>query len=157
MPLLSLEVISERYNSEYENKLADYEALGILYYAIYNPFSDRRSRFRNRQRLEVYGLVSGKYELLPCEDNRIWLPEIDLALGYEQGTHISWCREWLYWYNQSENRYLTDREDAIIAKAIANQERLIANQECIAKQEAEQKMQRLAEKLKALGINPDEV
>jgi non-ribosomal peptide synthetase component E (peptide arylation enzyme) len=101
--------------------------------------------------------VSGKYELLPCEDNRIWLPEIDLALGYEQGTHISWCREWLYWYNQSENRYLTDREDAIIAKAIANQERLIANQECIAKQEAEQKMQRLAEKLKALGINPDEV
>ncbi|MEI6064724.1 MAG: Uma2 family endonuclease [Pseudanabaena sp. ELA748] len=61
MPMLSLEVISERYGSEYETKFADYEALGILYYAIYNPFSGRRGRFKNRQRLEIYRLISGKY------------------------------------------------------------------------------------------------
>ncbi len=178
MPMLSLEVISERYGSEYETKFADYEALGILYYAIYNPFSGRRGRFKNRQRLEIYRLISGKYELLPNENNRVWLPEIGLALGYEQGSHVAWCREWLYWYDQSGDRYLTDREDALNAKAIANRERLIASQERIAKQEAEaianqerliatqeriakelseQKAQRFAEKLKALGINPDEV
>ncbi|MEI6064725.1 MAG: hypothetical protein WCQ26_09055 [Pseudanabaena sp. ELA748] len=106
------------------------------------------------------------------------MPEIGLALGYEQGSHVAWCREWLYWYDQSGDRYLTDREDALNAKAIANRERLIASQERIAKQEAEaianqerliatqeriakelseQKAQRFAEKLKALGINPDEV
>ena len=185
MPILSLEVVSETYNSEYEEKLEDYQKLGILYYAIYNPLTGRKRRFKNRQRLEVYRLVEGKYELLPTENNRVWLPEIELALGYENGEHIGWKREWLYWYDESGNRYLTANERAINAQAIANQERLIANQERLianqerlakqeaeaianqerliaeqerlAKQAAEQKAQRLAERLRALGINPDEI
>ncbi len=150
MPLLSLEVISEKYNGEYEDKLVDYQTLGILYYAIYNPFSGRRGRFKNRQRLEVYQLISGKYELLQGENNRVWLSEIGLALGYDKGEHIAWYREWLYWYDASGNRYLTANERAINAEAIANRERL-------AKQEAEQKAQQLAERLRSLGINPDEM
>jgi hypothetical protein len=178
MPILSLEVISEKYNGEYEEKFSDYQTLGILYYAIYNPFSGRRGRFKNRQRLEVYKLVAGKYELLPRENNRVWLPEIGLALGYEYGEHIAWVREWLYWYDESGNRYLTATERAMNAEAIATQERLIAIQERLAKeeaeaiaiqerliadrerrakQEAEQKAQRLATRLRALGINPDEI
>ncbi|MCA2591334.1 MAG: Uma2 family endonuclease, partial [Microcystis sp. M31BS1] len=131
---------------------------------IYNPFSGRRGRFKNRQRLEVYKLISGKYQLLESENNRVWLPEIGLALGYEKGEHIAWYREWLYWYDQSGNRYLTAEERAMNAEAIAAQERLakqeaeaIAAQERLAKQEAEQKAIRLAERLRALGINPDEV
>ncbi len=199
MPILALEVISEKYNGEYEGKLADYQTLGILYYAIYNPLSGRRGRFKNRERLEVYKLIAGKYELLAGENNRVWLPEIGLALGYEQGEHIAWVREWLYWYDQSGNRYLTAEERAMKAEAIARRERLNAQQERLAKQaaeaiaeqerlnaqqerlakqaaeaiaaqaglnaqqerlakqEAEQKAQRLAERLRALGINPDEV
>jgi Uma2 family endonuclease len=210
MPILALEVISEKYNGEYEEKLTDYQTLGILYYAIYNPFSGRRGRFKNRQRLEVYKLIAGKYELLPSENNRIWLPEIGLAVGYEQGEHIAWVREWLYWYDEAGYRYRTaeERAEAIAlqerlakeeAEAIAQQERLIANQERLAKeeaeaiatqerliaqqerlakqeaeaiaqserliaqqerlakQEAEQKAQRLAERLRSLGINPDEM
>jgi Uma2 family endonuclease len=206
MPLLALEVISEQYNGEYEGKLTDYQTLGILYYAIYNPFSGRRGRFKNRQRLEVYRLVAGKYELIQSENNRVWLPEIELALGYEYGEHIAWNREWLYWYDQSGDRYLTAEERAnqerLIAqqerlakqeaeaiatqeRLIAQQERLIAQQESLAKQEAEaiaqqerlakeeaeaiaqserlakqeatQKAQRLTERLRMLGINPDEM
>jgi hypothetical protein len=157
VPILSLEVISEKYNREYEDKLVDYQTLGILYYAIYNPFSGRRGRFKNRQRLEIYKLIDGKYELLPPQNNQVWLPEIELALGYEYGEHIAWYREWLYWYDGSGNRYLTTKEKAINAIAIANQERLIAAQERLAKEKAEQKAQRLAERLKAMGINPDEI
>ncbi|AVQ70222.1 hypothetical protein MiYa_00403 [Microcystis aeruginosa NIES-2519] len=178
MPILALEVISEKYNGEYEGKLADYQTLGILYYVIYNPLSGRRGRFKNRERLAVYKLIAGKYELLEPENNRVWLPEIGLALGYEQGEHIAWVREWLYWYDRSGNRYLTAEERARAAAAIAEQasliaqqerlnaqqERLakeeaeaIAEQERLAKEEAEQKAQRLAERLRALGINPDEM
>ena len=120
MPLLALEVVSEKYNREYEDKLADYQTLGILYYVIYNPLSGRRGRFKNRQRLEVYRLISGTYELLPLENNQVWLPEIVLAIGYEQGEHIAWVREWLYWYDASGDRYLTAAERAINAEAIAN-------------------------------------
>lgn len=136
MPILALAVISEQYNGEYEGKLADYQTLGILYYAIYNPLSGRRGRFKNRERLEVYKLIAGKYELLEPENNRVWLPEIGLALGYEQGEHIAWVREWLYWYDRSGNRYLTAEERARAAAAIAAQERLNAQQERLAKQEA---------------------
>ena len=178
MPILALEVISEKYNGEYEGKLADYQTLGILYYVIYNPLSGRRGRFKNRERLAVYKLIAGKYELLEPENNRVWLPEIGLALGYEQGEHIAWVREWLYWYDRSGNRYLTAEERARAAAAIAEQasliaqqerlnaqqERLakeeaeaIAEQERLAKEEAEQKAQRLAERLRSLGINPDEM
>jgi non-ribosomal peptide synthetase component E (peptide arylation enzyme) len=87
----------------------------------------------------------------------VWLPEIGLALGYEQGEYTAWVREWLYWYDQSGNRYLTAEERAIEAEAIANRERLTAQQERLAKEEAEQKAQRLAERLRALSINPDEI
>ena len=171
MPILSLEVISEKYNSEYEQKLLDYQSLGILYYAIYNPFSGRRGRFKNRKRLEVYKLISRKYELLLSENNQVWLPEIGLGLGYEKGEHIAWYREWLYWYDSVGNRYLTAEERASNAEVIADQQRLIANQqllakqeaeaianqERLAKQEAEQRATRLAEKLRSLGINPDQM
>jgi len=64
----------------------------------------------------------------------------------------------------SGNRYLTAEERARAAAALAQQERLakqaakaIAEQERFAKQEAEQKAQRLAERLRSLGINPDEM
>ena len=178
LPILSLEVVSEIYNGEYEEKFRDYQSLGILYYAIYNPFSGRRGRFKNRQRLEVYKLVAGKYQLLPRENNRVWLPEIGLALGYEYGEHIAWVREWLYWYDELGNRYLTATERAMNAEAIAQEERLISAQERLiaqeerrakqeaeaiaqeerrAKQKAEEKAQRLAQRLRKLGINPDEV
>jgi Uma2 family endonuclease len=137
MPILALEVISEKYNGEYEEKLTDYQTLGILYYAIYNPFSGRRGRFKNRQRLEVYKLIAGKYELLPSENNRIWLPEIGLAVGYEQGEHIAWVREWLYWYDEAGYRYRTAEERANQERLIVIQQRLISAQERLAKEEAE--------------------
>ncbi len=62
----------------------------------------------------------------------------------------------------SGNRYLTAEERARAAAALAQQERLakkkaIATQERLAKEEAQQKAQRLAERLRALGINPDEM
>ncbi|WP_271252584.1 Uma2 family endonuclease [Pseudanabaena sp. Chao 1811] len=143
MPIFALEVVSERYNSEYEDKLVDYQALGIPYYAIYNPLSGRRGRFKNRQRLEVYRLISGKYELLPIENNRVWLPEIDLALGYEQGEHIAWQREWLYWYNASGDRYLTANERAVNAEIMAAKER--------------QQKEKLAAYLRSIGVDPDAI
>jgi hypothetical protein len=70
----------------------------------------------------------------------------------------------LYWYDASGNRYLTANERAIQAEEKAHQERLAkeaaeekAHQERLAKEAAEEKAQRLAERLKLLGIDPDEI
>ncbi|MBD2488878.1 Uma2 family endonuclease [Aulosira sp. FACHB-615] len=103
-PTLALEVVSQTYNGEYEQKKIDYAELGILYYVIYAPTRLRRKR----QRLEVYRLVEGKY-ILQLGD-KVWLPEIGLGIGREQGTYQGRTREWLFWYDENGNRYQTAEE-----------------------------------------------
>jgi Uma2 family endonuclease len=158
MPILALEVISEKYNGEYEAKLETYQDMGILYYAIYNPLASQKRKYKNRLSLEIYKLVDGVYQLTPAnEQGIVWMPEISVGIGYEVRSFATWEREWLYLYDKDCNRYLTDQE-------IANQERLIALQERIAKQEAEaiatqerQQKEKLEAYLRSIGIDPDEI
>ncbi|ALF52717.1 hypothetical protein ACX27_07405 [Nostoc piscinale CENA21] len=103
-PILALEVVSQTYNGEYEQKKIDYAELGILYYVIYAPTRLRRKR----QRLEVYRLVEGKY-ILQLGD-KVWLPEIGLGIGREQGIYQGRTREWLFWYDENGDRYQTAEE-----------------------------------------------
>jgi Uma2 family endonuclease len=134
-PILTIEVVSQKRRGEYSTKKQLYEEIGILYYVVYNPLRKRKAR------LEVYRLVQGKYVLQL--GNRIWLPEIGLAIGYERGTFQGITREWLYWYNQDGVRYKTPEELATDAEQRANN--------------AELRAQKLAEQLRKLGINPDDI
>jgi Uma2 family endonuclease len=133
-PILTLEVVSKTYDGEYERKKKDYAELGVLYYVIYVP--DRRHR-RRRQLLEVHRLVDGEYVLQ--EGDRIWMPEIGLALGRERGTYLGRTREWLYWYDQQGNRLPTPEE-------LVEQERQRAEQ-------AEQALRELRAQLQRKGID----
>ncbi|PSB15584.1 hypothetical protein C7B76_13400 [filamentous cyanobacterium CCP2] len=131
VPIFALEVVSKTYGGEYEQKKLDYAKLGILYYAIYVP--TRRNR-RKRQPLEVYRLENGEYVLQ--SGDRVWMPEIGLALGRERGIHLGREREWLYWYTQDGQRLPTPEE-------LAQQEK--------------QRADRLAERLRTLGVDPSEI
>ena len=106
MPIVALEVVSQTYNGEYEQKKVDYAQLGILYYVIYAPTRLRRKR----QRLEVYRLVDGEYILQ--SGDIIWMPEVGLGIGRERRTYQGLTREWLYWYDQNGNRYPAPEEVA---------------------------------------------
>jgi Uma2 family endonuclease len=190
-PILVLEVISKEYNGEYEEKLRQYQKLGILYYVVYNSLSGRRGRYKRHESLEVYKLIDGKYELLPSvvllpESRKVvWMPEIGLGIGCERRICSNWEREWLYWYDRDNVRYPSAEERAEQERMIARQERIakqeaeaIADQERIAKQEAEaiadqereqklqerqqklqerQQKEKLANYLRSIGINPDEI
>ncbi|MEH1935965.1 MAG: Uma2 family endonuclease [Nostoc sp.] len=131
VPIFALEVVSKTYGGEYERKKIDYAQLGILYYAIYVP--SRRYR-RKRDPLEVYRLVEGDYILQP--NSQVWIPEIGLAIGRERGTYLGRTREWLYWYDQQGRKLPTPEE-------LVQQER--------------QRAQRLAQRLRDLGINPEDI
>jgi Uma2 family endonuclease len=156
LPILVLEVVSKKYGSEYERKLQQYQDLGILYYIIYNPLSGRRGQHKNRQSLEVYRLIDGKYELVSiAPEGVVWMPEVELGIGCEIGIRGNWEREWLYWYDRHNMRYPTPEECVEKERLIAIQERFEKQQERLAKQQAEQNVQRLAEKLRMLGIDPD--
>ena len=104
VPLWVLEVVSQTYNGEYEQKKLDYAQLGILYYVIYAPTGQRRKR----QSLEFYRLIDGEYVLQ--SGDVCWMPEINLGIGRERGTYQGRTREGLYWYDQNGNRYPTPEE-----------------------------------------------
>jgi hypothetical protein len=64
------------------------------------------------------------------------MPEIGLEIGYDRGDYCGITRDWLYWYTEDNERYPTPAEQI-------DRERNRAN--------------RLAAKLRALGIDPDEI
>ncbi len=184
LPILALEVVSRKYNGEYDRKLLDYQNLGILYYVIYNSLSGRKGLYKNHQSLEVYKLTNGKYELIPSVallqegGTMVWMPEIGLGIGCERTSRGSWEREWVYWYDCNCVRYPTAEEradQADLAKLLAERSQLRAKRsqeraerarlqaersqqeaEAIAAQERQQK-EKLANYLRGMGINPDEI
>lgn len=140
-PTLALEVVSQIYREEYNIKKEFYaKELGILYYVVYSPLR------RKKTPLEVYRLVDGEYILM--SGNPVWLPEIGLGIGRERGIYQGIVREWLYWYDEEGQRWLTPEErirEAEERAAFEEQRRV----------EAEQKVKMLIERLNALGVDPE--
>lgn len=104
-PILTLEVVSQTPGGEYDEKLAIYAKLGVLYYVIYNPQFWQRDRHLP---FEVYKLVNDSYRLQigePC-----WMPEIGLGIGRCQLAGDPLGREVLSWYDAHGDRYLSEAE-----------------------------------------------
>ncbi|MEB3883166.1 Uma2 family endonuclease [Lyngbya sp. CCY1209] len=118
VPTLVLEVVSGTPGGEYDEKLAIYEKLGVLYYIIYNPEYWQRDR---REPFEVYKLIDGAYRQQIGEP--YWMPEIGLAIGRSRGIVGGIDREILSWFDPNRDRYLSAEEQARQAQAEARQER----------------------------------
>jgi Uma2 family endonuclease len=177
LPQFVLEVVSKKYRGEYSTKKAAYEELGVLYYAVYNP------RRRRKATLEVYKLIQGKY--LPVVGNPVWMPELGVGLGKERLIFQSRRREWLSWYDAAGNRYpmpeeRIEQEKARVEqekaraeeekaraeeekaraeeeKARAEEEKARAEEEKVRADQAESRSAKLADRLRALGLDPDEI
>jgi hypothetical protein len=74
--------------------------------------------------------------------NPFWMPEIGLGIGYERGDYSGLTRDWLYWYTEDNQRYPTPEEQIKQGQIQIDRERNRAN--------------KLAAKLRLLGIDPDE-
>ena len=155
MPIFALEVVSKTYGGEYERKKDLYADLGILYYAVFHL---NQKKHRDRDPLEVYKLRRGQYIKLESEnpESAIWMPEIGLGIGRAPGVHYGFQRDWLYWYDADNYRLPTPEEAAQQEAARAEQAAARAQQAEIAAAEATKKADKLAAKLKALGIDPDD-
>ncbi len=154
VPQLVLEVVSKAYGHEYTTKRTKYAQMGVLYYVVYNPeywVRDKHDPF------EVYRLVGSEYVRQAGE--RVWMPEIRLGIGREQGSFEGWNREWLYWYDREGNRFeQAERQleqERQRAEQRAEQERQRAEQ---AEQQLEQERrlrEELIARLRERGIDPD--
>jgi hypothetical protein len=82
-----------------------------------------------------------QYVELTISGQGYWFNEIDLGLGIWAGSYQGMQGQWLRWYDKTGNWVPTDRE----AKLQATQEA----------EEANQRAELLAAKLRELGIEPD--
>jgi len=146
VPAVVMEFLSDDHEAEYSikptypyGKWWFYEQiLQVPVYAIFEPKSGR---------LEVYKLISGKYEL-QADGGRYSLESMGLFLGVWEGEKSQRRGYWLRWWDENGNLLLWGAERV-------EQERLRAEQECLRAKEERLRGDRLAAYLRSQGINPD--
>ncbi|EDX71308.1 conserved hypothetical protein [Coleofasciculus chthonoplastes PCC 7420] len=136
------------------------QILRVPYYVIFSRYTHELSIFR---------LIEGNYQQVNLTDNRFFMPELGLSLGLWSGRFREINGQWLRWMTPSGELIPTDNEQATVAqqRAIAAQEQaILAQQRAIAAEEraqqeaqlaqlAQERAQQLAQRLRELGIDPD--
>lgn len=118
------------------------QAVRIPFYAIYEV--DNAS-------VEVYELIANHYERCsPNERGHFPIEPMGVELGIWEGSYLNQVLPWLRWWDRDGNLLLNGYERAEQEKQRADQEKLRAEQE-------KQRAERLAEKLRELGIDPNEI
>jgi Uma2 family endonuclease len=146
-PILAIEVVSQTIRGEYTKKLDLYKEMGVLYYVIYNPQRKRKPK------LEIHKLVDGNYELQDASP--LWMPEIGLGIGNDRAIYGGVTRDWLYWYDENGQRYPTPQEQIELERQRADNAEIRAEDADRLVEQERQRADRLAAKLRALGIDPD--
>lgn len=131
-PTIVLEFVSgsgaeERDNTPFVGKFWIYEqVIRPAFYGIYEV---------KKAAVEVYQLVAGCYQLIAANNRGHYpIPPLKVELGIWQGHYLNAELPWLRWWNQQGNLLPTGEERA---------------------EQAEQKIVRLKEKLRSLGVDPD--
>lgn len=117
-------------------KLHFYEQiLQVPTYVTYDPYEEN---------LEVRYLVDGRYVLHSTNaEGKVWIPELELYLGIWYGERLQQRMNWLRWWDKSGNLLLWSAEQVELERQRVELER--------------QRSEKLAAKLRELGIDPDVV
>ena len=131
-PEVAIEIVSNKEGDELGKKLGIYEHMRVSYYIVYDPTCQL-----GEQVLRVYELRGRRY----FETTETWLEQVGLGLTLWQGEFEGRQDVWLRWCYKDGIVVQTGDERASQAEQRAFQ--------------AEQRAQLLAEKLRAVGIDPD--
>jgi hypothetical protein len=151
-PEVVIELVSNSVGGEADTKLRAYARMGVAYYVIYDP-----TKQLSDQVLRVHALRPTHYE---AQD--VWLPGVELGLLLWQGRFEDREDTWLRWRDREGQMLLTgaeraeqERQRAEQERQRAEQERQRADQERVMRQQAQQQVERLAARLRELGIEPE--
>ena len=154
-PLVVLEFVSgdgreERDRTPFKGKFWVYEqAIRVPFYGIYEV---------SRSSVEVYHLVDGHYRLLPPnERGHFPLEPLSVELGIWQGRYQNVDLPWLRWWNGQGDLLLTGEERAAQTEQQLEQKELQLEQTELRLVQEQLRAERLAEQLRALGIDPGPV
>jgi len=104
-PELAIEVVSNKEGGENSTKRNKYAALGIQYYAIFDPMKHILSK-----KLLVYELHSGAYKPLPTRKRIVWFHGLNLGLTVKYGLYENMKAYWLRWCDAEGNILLSGTE-----------------------------------------------
>jgi len=114
--------------------------------------------------LRAFHLVGGHYEPAELIDGRLFIPELQLSLGWWQGSYKSMNRLWLRWFTAQGGLILSPGERATAAERqlIESQQQLTESQQQLTESqqqltESQQREERLAARLRELGIDPEQL
>lgn len=137
-PEVAIEIVSNTKGGETDKKFHKYAQIGVSYYVVFDP-----QRFIQSDVLRMYVLSVRRY--VPLEE---WhFPPIGLGLTLWNGTYEGITAQWLRWCDADGRLILTGAEQTLQERQRAEQEHQRAEQE-------RQRAERLAEQLRALGIDP---
>lgn len=118
------------------------QIMRIPYYGIFGV---------NSSEFELYELLGGQYQQLsPNERGHYPIAPMQVEIGVWQGSYQNQTQLWLRWWDLQGNLLLTGSERAELAEQRAESAEQRADS-------AEAKAARLAERLRALGLDPDAV
>jgi hypothetical protein len=111
-----------------------YARIGVPYYAVFDPLEQLQGPDEmNGSLLRVWVLTAGRYREL---DPPIWLETVGLGLTLWDGAFEGVTGQWLRWCNRDGKVIPTGAESRDLER---------------------QRAERLAERLRSMGINPDEL
>ena len=123
--------------------------LHIPYYGIY---------IKTKGQLEMYHWQDLKYRRMTSDAaGRYPIEPLGVALGIWHGLYHNRTIDWIRWWDLDGNLLLTGAERAEAERERAEAERARAERAEQNATQAQEKADRLAERLRALGIGPDEL
>ncbi len=100
--------------------------------------------------MQAFRLVEGRYQRAELTEGRLVIPEIELSLGLWRGSYEDIEHLWLRWMTVSGDLIPLPIEELAAAQQIAkNAERRA--------QDAQQRAEKLAARLRELGIDPEQL
>ncbi len=132
VPEVCIEIVSNKEGNEPGSKLSTYARIGVAYYAAFDPLKQLQNEM-NGALLKVWMLHGKRYVEL---SQPFWLESVELGLMLWEGTFEGMQGLWLRWCDRAGQPIPTGAERA---EQIAD------------------RADRLAERLRSMGINPDEI
>ena len=140
--------MSNKIGDELGDKLKTYERMRVSIYIVYDP-----TQQLGEKQLRIYELVGRRFR----ETSETWLEQVELGLTLWSGEFEGRQDTWLRWCYQDGNILPTGDERAQIAEQQAQTAQQQAENEKQQKEQALSRAEILAQKLREMGVNPDDL
>jgi Uma2 family endonuclease len=160
-PFLVVELLSPSTEDDDLGKIGQQKGQPTVKWDVYEqvlkvPFYVIYDRYENQ--LRVFALQDGQYQAMELTDSKFWFEQLGMGLGLWQGVYQGAEGKWLRWYDRpaAPAEHPADRwiptavEETLQANQRAEQEHLRAERERL-------RAEQLAEKLRSLGIDPNQL